>query len=385
MPRLSDSMTEGTIVRWLKADGDAVRSGEEIVEIETDKATVGYESEFAGTLAIRAREGSTVGVGAVIAVVGNGDAAPALRAGTARVKASPLARRLASELGVELASLQGSGPGGRVVKVDVVAAAGEAPRGAAAGEAPRGASAGEAPRGADAGEAPGAAGAAAPAVAPLTRTQSLIARRMTASRDAVPEFALEVDVDMSAALAMRAELRELADPAPSLNDIIVKGAGLALRRHPRANGSFADEGFVLHDRVDVAIAVAVEGSLLTPVVRGADARSLGAISAETRRLIEDARAGRIGPADLDGATFTVSNLGMYGIDRFEGIINAPQAAILCVGAVRDRPVAVDGAVVVRPMATLTLACDHRILYGADAAAFLAEIRRFLEHPVAMAL
>jgi pyruvate dehydrogenase E2 component (dihydrolipoamide acetyltransferase) len=367
MPRLSDSMTEGTIVRWLKADGDAVRPGEEIVEIETDKATVGYESEFAGTLAIRAREGSTVGVGAVIAIVGNGDAAPALRAGTARVKASPLARRLASELGVELASLQGSGPGGRVVKVDVVAAAAAAPGGAGAGETAE------------------ATGGEAPAAEPLTRTQSLIARRMTASRGAVPEFALEVDVDMSAALAMRAELRELADPAPSLNDIIVKGAALALRRHPRANGSFAEDGFVLHDRVDVAIAVAVEGSLLTPVVREADARSLGAISAETRRLIEDARAGRIGPADLDGATFTVSNLGMFGIDRFEGIINAPQAAILCVGAVRDRPVAVDGAVVVRPMATLTLACDHRILYGADAAAFLAEIRQFLEHPVAMVL
>jgi pyruvate dehydrogenase E2 component (dihydrolipoamide acetyltransferase) len=356
MPRLSDSMTEGTIVRWLKADGDAVRTGEEIVEIETDKATVGYESEFAGTLAIRAPEGATVGVGAVIAVVGNGDAAPALRAGTARVKASPLARRVARELGVELASLHGSGPGGRVVKMDVVTAAGPAH------EAEN-----------------------APDAQPLTRTQSLIARRMSASRGAVPEFALEVDVDMSAALQMRAELRELTDAPPSLNDIIVKGSALALRRHPRANGSFAPDGFILHAQVHVAIAVAVEGSLLTPVVRDADTKSLGVIAHETRALIERGRAGRIDPADLDGATFTVSNLGMFGIDRFEGIINAPQAAILCVGAVRERPVAAEGAVLVRPMATLTLACDHRILYGADAAAFLAEIRRILEHPLAMAL
>jgi pyruvate dehydrogenase E2 component (dihydrolipoamide acetyltransferase) len=379
-------MTEGTIVRWLKADGEAVRSGEEIVEIETDKATVGYESEFAGTLAIRAPEGSTVGVGAVIAVVGSGDAVPRLQGGSARVKASPLARRLAGDLGVELASLRGSGPGGRVVKMDVIAAAEPRPQPQdviAAAEPrpqPQDVIAAAEPR-------PQPQDEAVPAGdrQPLTRTQSLIARRMTASRGTVPEFALEVDVDMSAALAMHAELRGLADPAPSLNDIIVKASALALRRHPRANGSFAEDGFVLHARVNVAVAVAVEGALLTPVVREADAQSLGAIAAATRSLIERARDGRIAPADLEGATFTVSNLGMFGIDRFEGIINAPQAAILCVGAVRDRPVAAEGAVVIRPMITLTLACDHRILYGADAAAFLADIRRILEHPLAMAL
>ncbi|MGZ4296536.1 MAG: dihydrolipoamide acetyltransferase family protein [Solirubrobacteraceae bacterium] len=368
MPRLSDSMTEGTIVRWLKADGDPVRSGEEIVEIETDKATLGYESEFDGTLAIRSPEGATVQVGAVIAVVGNGDAGPALRAGAPRVKASPLARRLARALGVELSSLHGSGPGGRVVKVDVVTAAG--PSAGAATGAP-----------ADAGPGP----VSGDDIQELTRTQALIAQRMTQSRSTVPEFALEVDVDMSGALHMRSALKELADPAPSLNDIIVKGCALALRRHPRANGAFAEDRFVLHSHVHVAIAVAVEGSLLTPVVRDADARTVGAIAHETRELIERGRAGRIGPAELEGATFTVSNLGMFGIDRFEGIINAPQAAILCVGAVRDKPVAVDGEVVIRPMATLTLACDHRILYGADAAAFLAEIRQILERPVAMVL
>jgi pyruvate dehydrogenase E2 component (dihydrolipoamide acetyltransferase) len=219
----------------------------------------------------------------------------------------------------------------------------------------------------------------------LSRTQTLIARRMAESRSTVPEFALEVDVDMSGALEMRRELGAVAEPGPSLNDIIVKACGLALRRHPRANGSFADGRFLLHPRVNVAVAVAVEGSLLTPVVPDADAKPVGEIARETRRLIERARAGQLSPAELDGGTFTVSNLGMFGIDRFEGIINAPQSAILCVGAVRDRPVAIDGEVVIRPVASMTLAADHRILYGADAAAFLVDVRQFLEHPLTMAL
>jgi pyruvate dehydrogenase E2 component (dihydrolipoamide acetyltransferase) len=369
MPRLSDSMTEGTIVRWLKADGDEVQRGEEIVEVETDKATVGYEAEVSGTLAIREPEGAVVAVGTVIAEIGAARPAPV------RVKASPLARRLARELGVELSALHGSGPHGRVIRSDVMAAAGNGDGG-------------------DGGPEPAPdAGDVAPEPAPdgggetqeLTRIQSLIARRMAASRSTVPEFALEVDVDMTGALEMRRELKALAEPAPSLNDIIVKACALALHRHPRANGSFAEDRFVLHPRVNVAVAVAVEGSLLTPVVFDADTTSVGEIARESRRLIERARAGQLAPAELDGATFTVSNLGMFGIDRFEGIINAPQSAILCVGAVRDRPVALDGEVVIRPMASLTLAADHRILYGTDAAGFLVEIRRFLEHPLTMAL
>jgi pyruvate dehydrogenase E2 component (dihydrolipoyllysine-residue acetyltransferase) len=403
MPRLSDSMTEGTIVRWLKSDGDEVKRGEEIVEIETDKATMAYESDHAGTLAIREPEGAVVTVGAVIATVGDAVAAPVAvgvaaapaaaaaapslprsappngggagngRAAAGRVKASPLARRIARELEVELAAITGSGPHGRIIKRDVVAAADA--RGTA--ETPM--------------AVPAAPIHAAPPIPEgartqeLTRTQSLIARRMAHSRATVPEFALEVDVDMSGVMRMRSDLKAIADPAPSLNDLIVKASALALRRHPRANGSFAEDGFALHPRVNVAVAVAVEGSLLTPVVRDADTKSPGAIAEETRELIERGRAGRISPADLDGATFTVSNLGMYGIDRFEGIINAPQSAILCVGAVRDRPVAVDGEVAIRPIASMTLACDHRILYGADAAAFLVDIRRFLEQPMAMAL
>jgi pyruvate dehydrogenase E2 component (dihydrolipoamide acetyltransferase) len=372
MPRLSDSMTEGTIVRWLKAEGDEVERGEEIVEVETDKATVGYEAEVSGTLSIRQPEGAVVAVGALIAEIRAGEPGSAGARAEVRVKASPLARRLARDLGVELSGLSGSGPHGRVIKRDVMAAAGNGGGGGRDGARETSPATSEPTPPDDQGQE-------------LSRTQTLIARRMAESRSTVPEFALEVDVDMSGAREMRRELRAVAEPGPSLNDIIVKACALALRRHPRANGSFADDRFLLHPRVNVAVAVAVEGSLLTPVVPDADVKSVGEIARETRRLIERARAGQLSPAELDGGTFTVSNLGMFGIDRFEGIINAPQSAILCVGAVRDRPVAIDGEVVIRPVASMTLAADHRILYGADAAAFLVDVRQFLEHPLTMAL
>jgi pyruvate dehydrogenase E2 component (dihydrolipoamide acetyltransferase) len=399
MPRLSDSMEEGTIVRWLKADGDDVKRGEEIVEIETDKAIMAYESDFSGPLAIVAAEGSSVPVGAVIGQVGDPEAgggepprsadavvsappmqersivslqaSPPAAAATGnghRLRVSPLARRVATTLGVELGTLAGSGPLGRILKSDVVAASKVQPAPAAPSLA----------------RATVAVGAG-DHVEQLNRTQALIARRMSESRRDVPEFALDVDVDMSAVIALRAELKAMADPAPSLNDIIVKACAVALRRHPRANGSFADGRFVLHSDVNVAVAVAAEDSLVVPVIRGADTKSLGAIAAESRRLIERVRDRTVAPAELEGGTFTVSNLGMYGIDRFEGIINAPQAAILCVGAVRDKPIADRGQVMIRPMASLTLAVDHRILYGADAAAFLAEIRTLLEAPLRMLL
>ncbi|HEX5191781.1 MAG TPA: dihydrolipoamide acetyltransferase family protein [Solirubrobacteraceae bacterium] len=389
MPRLTDSMQEGAIAKWLKADGDEVRRGEELVEIETDKATMAYEADFDGALRIVVAEGETVPVGTVIgqigkavavgAVPGEGGSAaaatePATAAGAVPVAAnggdgarrrprkpgaSPLARRIAERLGVDLASISGSGAHGRILKLDVVAAA---DRGSTA-----------APAGSD-GERQ-----------PLNRTQSIVARRMSESRQTIPDFALGVDVDMSECLRMRSELKALADPAPSLNDLIVKACALALRRHPRANGSFTEDGFELHPRVNVAVAVAAEDALVAPVVADADRKTVGQIAADTRRLIEAVRGGHIAPADLEGGTFTVSNLGMYGIDRFEGIINPPQAAILCVGAVADRPVAVDGELAIRPIVSMTLASDHRILYGADAAAFLSDVRRLLERPLGMAL
>ena len=403
MPRLSDSMEEGTVVRWLKADGDEVKRGEELVEIETDKAIMAYESDFSGRLSVVVPEGSTVPVGGLIGHVG--DAAPAAgepnaatqarpsapaggrtesaSAATADVavavhsnsdgrgprKASPLARRTAARLGVDITAVNGSGPYGRVLKQDVLEAAG----GADATQ----------PQTAAGQPVPPPAALGAPTLQAMGSTQKLIARRMTESRRTIPEFTLEVDVDMGAALSLREQLRQLADPPPSINDIILKACAVALRRHPRANGSFADDQFVLHDEVNVAFAVAAADSLVVPVISHADRKGIGEIARESRALAERVRSRTITPSELEGGTFTVSNLGMFGIDRFEGIINAPQACILCVGAVRDRPVARDGAVQIAPMLSLTLSSDHRILYGADAALFLSEIRQLLEAPLRM--
>jgi len=427
MPRLSDSMQEGTILRWLKANGDEVARDQELVEIETDKATMTYEAEAAGILAIIVGEGETVPVGTVIARIGDGSQSPDAAAvadaagpamvtsastadtgggngrahdesvsglpnslgaspsagGSAMIKASPVARRTAQRLSVDLAGVAGSGPGGRILKADVVAAgasvAESAP--AAAPQIAVGAVPGAAPvaSSTDPGPPDESTGQE------LSRNQLLIARRMTESRTTVPDFALQVDVDMQAALDLRQRLKQLVDPPPSVNDIIVKATAVALRRHPAANGSYRDDRFERHEHVNVGVAVATADALVVPTVRDADIKSLGTIAAETRRLIERVQDRTIAPSELDAGTFTVSNLGMYGIDSFEGIINPPQAAILCVGSIRERPVAIDRHVEVRSIMTLTLACDHRILYGASAAEFLADVRQFLEEPTALTL
>jgi pyruvate dehydrogenase E2 component (dihydrolipoamide acetyltransferase) len=420
MPRLSDSMEEGTIIRWLKADGDEVRRGEEILEIETDKATMPYEADADGRLSIAVPAGEVVAVGAPIATIG--DAAAAAAPAVARTRsngggrdgalnASPVARRIAARLGVDLAAMSGTGPYGRILKADVVTAsvavapaAAPAPVPAARVEvapapaarvevAPAPAARVEAapvpaaPVPAPAAEVSPAEGerAAGSTTQALTRTQSLIARRMAESRATVPDFTLELDVDMTAAIELRSRLKAIASHAPSLNDIVVKACAVVLRRHPRANGSYRDGRFELHEHVNVGFAVAAPDALIVPVIRDADVKSLGAVAAETRRLAERVRSGAVTPPELSGGTFTVSNLGMFGIDRFVGIINPPQAAILCVGAVADRAVVRDGQVVVSRTMTLTLACDHRILYGADAAAFLSDLRAALEEPLRLAL
>ena len=217
----------------------------------------------------------------------------------------------------------------------------------------------------------------------LTRTQRTIARRMAESRAVVPDIELVVDIDMGACLALRAQLAEHHSPAPSVNDLVIKACALALREHPRVNGSYADEAFVLHERVNVGFAVAAPDSLLVPVVADADRRPVTEIAAVTRELAAKAREGRITPAEVSGATFTVSNLGMFGVDRFTAIINTPQAAILAVGAATERAVVRDGAVTVAVTMTATLAADHRILYGADAARFLTDVRDRLQAPVGL--
>ena len=448
MPRLSDTMEEGTILRWLKADGEQVARGEELVEIETDKATMTYESDQAGILEIVATEGSTLAVGAVIARVGaasegtderdarggqarepeptdraaaDGSAAAAAPADAQplaqaerggqpvaegeRVKASPLARRIARESGIDLHGVSGSGPGGRIVKADVLAS----PPGAAGATG----SAGTAAAGASA--PPGAvdAGASVPAPAPgtpgalegvmtakgetstieLSRTQQTVARRMAESKATIPDFTLQIDVDMEECVQLRGQLKQLSSPGgaththdvPTYNDMVVKASALALREHPHANGSYRDGRVQVYSRVNVGVAVAAEGALVVPTVFDADEKSLGEIARETRALAERVRAGTITPPELGGGTFTVSNLGMYGVKSFTAIINPPQAGILSVGALAPRAVVQDGELAARNTMTLVLACDHRILYGAEAAQFLARIRELLEAPAALTL
>ena len=400
MPRLSDSMEEGTVLQWFVAEGDAVVVGQPLVEVETDKASVTYESEIDGTvLSIGVAAGESAAVGAAIAVVGTPDeqqapvrtsapvatqAAPATPAAiqappaspSGRVKASPLARRIASELDIDLSTLVGSGPQGRVIRADVVRSA------AAATPAPP-----------DANGAPAVAASTSETRAKgettrrsLTRVQQTIARRMAESRATVPDFELRAEVDMTALVALREQLREATEQLPSINDFIVKAAALALREFPRVNGSYRDAEFEEHGRVNVGIAVASDDALLVPTIFDADRKSVGTIAAASRELAAKVRDGSITPAELAGGTFSVSNLGMFGVDSFSAVINAPQAAILAVGSLRPRPVvAEDGTIVARDTVNLTLACDHRILYGADGARFLARLRELLERPVGLLL
>jgi pyruvate dehydrogenase E2 component (dihydrolipoamide acetyltransferase) len=435
MPRLSDTMEEGTILRWLKGEGEEVTRGEELVEIETDKATMTYESDQEGLLELLAAEGDTLAVGELIARVGGQGAgaasgtpgsqesapeatpaaqadaqpeatatapraaAPALQRAQAaeptdgaRVKASPLARRIAQESGVDLNTLSGSGPGGRIVKADVIgdgppARAGDAPGAGAPASAPNDGSL----------EERVATAKGQTTVVELSRTQQAVARRMAESKATIPDFSLQSEVDMGACVKLRAELKALSRPpsgesasggpseAPTYNDMVVKACALALREHPRANGSYRDGHLELHARVNVGVAVAAENALVVPTVFDADEKSLGEIARETRALAERVRAATITPPELGGGTFTVSNLGMYGVRSFTAIINPPQAAILSVGSLEQRAVVREGELTAGHTMTLTLACDHRILYGADAALFLKRVRALLETPSALTL
>jgi pyruvate dehydrogenase E2 component (dihydrolipoamide acetyltransferase) len=440
MPRLSDTMEEGTILRWLKSDGEQVARGEELVEIETDKATMTYESDQAGVLEIVAAEGATLPVGEVIARVGaasegtddgpasggpagersRGDgaaadgstadavsaeaptgeraatpAAPAEREGQPapgdRVKASPLARRIASESGIDLHGVSGSGPGGRIVKADVLTGTAGAP-------APSDAAVGGAPEPAPAPGAPAALEGVMTAkgetsTVELSRTQQTVARRMAESKATIPDFTLQIDVDMEECVQLRGQLKQLSSAGgatqthevPTYNDMVMKASALALREHPHANGSYRDGRVQVYSRVNVGVAVAAEGALVVPTVFDADSKALGEIARETRALAERVRAGTITPPELGGGTFTVSNLGMYGVRSFTAIINPPQAGILSVGALAPRAVVHDGELAARNTMTLTLACDHRILYGAEAAQFLARIGELLEAPSSLTL
>ena len=484
MPRLSDSMEEGTVLKWLVDVGAEVKRGEPLVEIETDKANMTYDADADGVLVeIVAEEGDTLAIGEVIARIGDagevkgdgkpsggeekgeaateetaeeeetaedeagereaaeaeaggdeeaeadeeaadagesrggagaadgggetrsgaeaerGDGGTATRErapagdgdGDGRVKASPVARRMARELGLELAAIEGSGPGGRIVKADVEAAA---ENGGAAEAAPAEAKAEPAEREE---ERPAAAAAPEPErgeagpkgeaeIQELTRLQQTISRRMAESKATAPDFSISLTVDMTQAVELRKRLKEVADPAPSFNDMVVKAAATALTEHPRVNGAYRDGKFELYENVNIGVAVAAQDALVVPTVFNADQKSLGQISKDARAVIEKVRDKTVTPPELSGGTFTVSNLGMFGIEFFSAIINPPQAAILTVGKLEKRP-AVDasGRIVAQDQMTLSLVCDHRILYGADGAQFLARVKELLEQPLSLAL
>jgi pyruvate dehydrogenase E2 component (dihydrolipoamide acetyltransferase) len=451
MPRLSDSMEEGTILTWLKQVGDEIAVGDELVEIETDKANMAYESDTAGTLQeILAQEGETLPIGSPIARIGdssNGEGPTARPAGPVsdsglplpgessesspptgeaeqgnsevqavqaepeaqdrgaevaddqpraddeRVKASPLAKRLARDKGLELKHLHGSGPGGRILKHDVEEAE-SADTASPAGDAGAGAehpAQVPAPAAGPAGRAPGLSSETAKGeiqTQDLNKLQQTIARRMAESKATAPHFYLTIEIDMGMAVEARAGFKAAAkegEVVPSLNDMVVKACAIALREFPKANGAYRDGRFELYSRVNVGVAVAAEEALVVPTVFDADTKGLRQIAADTRAVAAKVRDGSVTPPELSGGTFTVSNLGMFGIDEFDAVINMGQAAILAVGAIREVPAVRDGKVVPARLMKATLSCDHRILYGAEGAEFLARVRKLLEEPVSLAL
>lgn len=429
MPSLAAGMTEGTLTRWLKGEGDAVAKGEAIAEVETDKATLEMEAEETGILGrilVPAGPGA-VAVNTPLAVLFKAGEAvdtaapaiapaptpapapatlpsasqPAVLGGTApghRVPASPLARRLAAQYGVSLTGLHGSGPSGRVVRLDV-----ERLRDAAAAHSPPP----PAPTVAPAPPSPAAAATATatrpqamatpPAPQPMpwqahtaipnSAMRKTIARRLSEAKQTVPHFYLTIEVELDAVLSLRQRLngRPGAESKLSVNDFIVKAAALALRRVPAANAMWTDEAILRFAEVDISVAVATDGGLITPIVRQADRKGLATICGEVKQLAAKARDGKLTPEEYQGGSFTISNLGMYGITQFSAIVNPPQACILAVGAGEPRPVVRDGTVQVRTLMTCTLSVDHRAVDGAVGAEFLAAFKPLIEDPLQLML
>jgi pyruvate dehydrogenase E2 component (dihydrolipoyllysine-residue acetyltransferase) len=425
MEALSPTMEEGQLVRWLKSEGDEVGEGDILAEIETDKATMELVARGAGVLRkIGLGEGQTAKVGDVIAVIapadediagvvadiaGGGNGKPAAKEeapssdevsgdraepeasaeagskpvksetsaaqagsrvvavpdGDGRVKASPLARRLASEAGIELSGVEGSGPGGRIIKRDIEAAA-QAP---AAGAKRRDATGG--PDSED---------------VPVSQMRKAIAKRLVTSIGPVPTFYLTVDLDMTRLLAAREEVNrrlEKSGVKTSINDYVTKALAMALARHPEVNASWGDSVITRHHRVHIAVAVAIEDGLITPIIRDADLKGVAEISAEVRELAGRAREKKLKPEEYTGSTFSISNLGMFGIEEFTAIINPPEAGILAVGQVEEKVVAENGEMVIRSRMRVTMSCDHRVVDGATGAKFLQTFRGFIEEPVMM--
>ena len=407
MPRLSDTMEEGTVASWLKKVGDTVTEGDILAEIETDKATMEFEAFYGGTLLhIGIQEGESAKVDSLLAIIGDKDAdveqalayanasnAPAVEVKeeapkaapaptpaapapapvaaavaaptpvqntSGRVIASPLAKRLAEERGIQLAQVQGSGDGGRIIKRDIEHFKGG---GMAVSAAPQGIE----------------------SVVELANNQmrKTIAKRLGASKFTAPHYYLGVEFDMENAMAFRQQYNSMPDTKISFNDIVVKATAKALKAHPEVNSRWFDDKIVQHQHVHMGVAVAVEDGLVVPVVKFADELSLPQIGAQVRDYAGRAREKKLTPAEMDGSTFTISNLGMFGIETFTSIINQPNSAILSVGAIVEKPVVKNGQIVVGHTMKMTLACDHRSVDGATGAQFLQTLKGFIENPITM--
>ncbi len=381
MPKLTDTMEEGVLLEWKKREGDPVQAGEVLAEIETDKAVMDLEAFASGILRkILVQNGETVESGKLLGVIGEADeditaalsdtvmpaastsakpaAVPAtspapspMRTEGSRIIASPRARALAAERGVDLSTVTGTGPGGRIVEEDVVKAQGPA--------------ASAMPSGID---------------QPLTQMRKAIARATVQSKAPVPHFYLTREIDMEAAEQFRRQFKKERQSHPSMTDLLIKAAALALRKHPELNVSYTGEAIRRYERVDIGVAVGLEDGLITPVIRDCGAKTLETISAESQVLIARAKQKQLQPQEYSGATFSISNLGMFGVDNFLAVLIPPQAASLAVGAVRDVPVVVAGAVKAGRSMQVTLSCDHRAIDGVMGAEFLTELKRILEHP-----
>jgi len=405
MEALSPTMEEGRVVKWLKRDGDPVKTGETLAEVETDKAVMDLVARADGVLRqVAAAEGQTVAVGSVVAVIAApGEAitavaasapkpAPAPPSGSAergavpsaavpadatRVKASPLARRIAKEAGVDLKLVAGTGPGGRVTKRDLEA------RAVAAQPAPQREVPLPAPR------SPLVTRGGEPYQdVPLTQIRKTIAKRLATSLGPIPHFFLTTEVDMERASEARDALnRQLGDQGGkvSFNDLIIKATAQALTKHPACNAWFQEDHIRYWNEVHIGMAVAVEDGLITPVIRNAELKSLAEIGREAKELADRARSRRLQPNEYTGSTFSVSNLGMFDIDQFTAVINPPEAGIIAVGSIVQKAVVVDGQPAVRRRTRITMSCDHRVIDGATGAAFLKTLKQMLENPLAMLL
>lgn len=436
MPKLSPTMEEGQIARWLKKEGDKVAMGEPLAEIDTDKATMEMQALANGVLRkIIIGEGQSAPLGEPIAIIGEADedissllseapapapapaqpappqpepapAAPAEQpvqqpraqaaaagsagnatngrqaaaasatapsASSGRLIVSPLAARMAAESGLDLRSVQGSGPGGRIVKKDIEAALSQ-PKPAAAPQ--------RYPRPVEPGQSMAVAAASAYRDEPASQIRQTIAKRLVTSLGPVPHFFLTTDIEMDRAAEMRRGINALdPDLKISINDIIIKVTAAALMQHPEVNASFQEKFVRYYEHADIGVAVAIEDGLITPVVRAADQKSLSQIAAEVRELAERARSKQLKPEEYTGATFSISNLGMFGIDEFTAVINPPEGAILAVGGMTPKPVVRENEIVIRQIMRVTMSCDHRVIDGATGAKFLQTFKKVLENPL----